>query len=501
MVLFINPGGSSKYANGESFVVASSNTEVAMFKSLDRTTTSIRLSDASLGDDDGNLITSSHGKLMFASGSSNAPTTIATLVGSNATARMGINTVTPNFTVDVSGDVNIQGQLRFNGALFVANLVSGTTPDGKEATVFQNNVLLKNINNTRISLYAPDGDCLIGGNGVFGTSVSAPIVNTKAFKTVSADIAFDGGVMDTSYATSAVDGTDTIASIGNGAYVAYSYSNHVATASTNFGRNISITSTQYPSAAFSYSNSVFAGNTEVAGVNYIANAVASSSGTQIAQNGYVVAFKDSTLLWNSVLRAGNPSSVTLANSNFITTTGTFTSGFTIVDPSGSFFTPTQPNGAFLATFNEATGALFSAVTLNGYVRAPIVQATTNSLIWGGSFSNVLSGSYILPSQLVTSCNAIYTSSMSLDNATLTVSVTCNQSQSNVYTQDITSVINVLNQTVLSTGVSSVPTIPPPYTVICSITNSIVPQRRASAACSRCPASRVGQSVPISSSGC
>lgn len=476
MVVYINPGGrSSTYPNGETFAVCSSNVEVALFKNIGNTTTSIRISDASSGNNDGNLIMSSQGKLMFASGSSNSPTTIATLMAtSDQEARMGVNTQTPNFTMDINGDLNIGGRLLLDGLPFVTELVSGRTPDGNIATLFRNNVVI-NIENSKASLYVNNGDCVVGGNGEFGGALNALTTQTGHLDAQNANVTYGGGKSDVTFAV-ASDGTDSIVSCSN-TFATFSYKDQTATTSM-FGPPISVLTTSKPAFAVDGTSTVFVGinKSDTGGVTCISNYAQKVVGNYNKGDGYIIAFNNNDIAWNATITNGTPTDVVLVNNEVIAVGSTNNEHMAIVDHANTLYTPEQQS-SFMVTF-DASGSIKRANTLYGHVQSPSLNynRASDSIICCGSFSNVLSGSYILPTLQITTCNAMYTSNTSYIDANYTavqISVTCNVTTSNTYTNNFNTA-TIENKVILNTQILTSILKTEPKNVVYSITDSVVP---------------------------
>ena len=498
MVVFINAGGSPSYPNGDSFVVCSSNVEVALFKSANMGASGVRFGDDAVG----NTIVSSGGVLTFAFGTSNAPKTLATMVTLANRAMMGVNTPNPQYTLDVSGDINLSGNILVNGQT-VANNLYTFSYNTKASVGLDFSMVVMGQPSSSNSLYVPYGDgafggagtfggngqfggaCAVGGNGTFGGVVAAPFVQTDALRSKGVEASFDKGATDAKFvravvAPNASADAYAIANANGRVYTSFYNTNnqiayalmHSTVAPNAAGSNITVTYTDCPITSAGLSSVVFAGvNRKSGGVGYISagSSVVASTPNHAYGDGYVAAFtSNGAYAWSARVQGGVPTSVACsADGLYVATAGTFNSSLTFTDAHGASreLSPIDGSpGAYLATLSSS-GALVSALTYAGFVSQPSVRFDgAGGVAWTGSFSNALNCTYGAKTFVVSACNAIYTSNLVPNTlyppylgSNLVVTLTSNIWTSNAFTTLCASANTSTPTTVQLTFVGTTPT--------------------------------------------
>ena len=515
MVVFINAGGGSTYPNGESFTVCSSNTEVAVFRSANQPITSIRIGD----DNSGNMIFSGGGTFTLAVGTSNKPSTLATInLGQNG-ALFGVNSLNPNYTLDVSGDINYSGRLMLNGNVISNNMSSYHDASGVQfISSTYNLAIMPGPSSTSNSLFVPYGNGTFGGQGIFGGNgqfggllnvngavtiggnstvsgsgifsgaVTTPTVHTSTLNTTVFGVTFDNGAVDASsvqtvnlplstsipYSVKGVGG-NVYTSTYDSSQTAFVIMQNVSSLSSS---NIKIIYTTKPITAVSSKNLIaFTSiNQKTGGVTY------NSAGTSTPANttnhtfgdGYVMAFNSNgAFAWSTRIQGGVPSSITFSqDGRYVATTGTYSTSLVVTDAQGSLSSYGQGSpGAYIATLTSS-GSLVSALTVNGFTSNIIARFDGNDgIVWGGSFSNAVTPTYFAKNYVISGCNATYTSNLEANTLyppyagqVLNVTLTSNIWSSNAFT-NTTSSTQLSSEDILSlyVGTSSPDTSDSPST--------------------------------------
>lgn len=83
---------------------------------------------------------------------------------SNISKKVGINTLNPNYTLDINGTVNFSGQLLQNGNLFVPSILPTGTNYGDY--IYWNGTGSYVVGNTNIKLGANAGQITQGEDGI-----------------------------------------------------------------------------------------------------------------------------------------------------------------------------------------------------------------------------------------------------------------------------------------------------------------------------------------------
>ena len=467
MVVYINAGGNSPdYPNGDALVVSTSNVEVARFTSIYHPSTSVRIgSDAS-----GNTLNSSGGVLTFASGASNQQVTMATMQTKGSMSFLGLNTSNPQYTLDVSGDINFTGRLMVNSQLIANNLYTTTYNNAPAIGSDYSLAIL----GPAASLYVPNGNGLFGGKGTFGgdgqfggsvtaagtgafTVVSTPSVQTNRVQTSQVQASFDQGATDASFVRAMVPPNVTgsvayaiNAAGGNVFTAAYNSTSQTATVMVNVASsNLTVTYTDQPNVAGTASTLVLSGvNRKSGGVGYmtVGSSALANTPTHVSGDGYIAAFNSNgtSYAWSARVQGGVPTSVAVsADGQYIAASGTCSSSMVITDAQGTSTGTLLGPGAFLATLSSTGGLVFAAKTsgVQGAQGAQDAKFDGTGVVWTGAFSNAMTATYSASTFVVTNSNLTYTSNLvpntvysPFTGSNLVISLTSNVWTSNAFTK-------------------------------------------------------------------
>ena len=446
MVLFINPGGgTSKFPNGDSFAVFSSNTEIAIFGSLTESSACVRLCDSTSAY--GNTIRTRNETLAFTSGSNN--TEMVTMTTSNNVISVGINQTSPNinYSLDVNGNLNIQnGMLYVNGNKIINNVYAKTIATLDVSMVASSFYVGDMDVSGSSSLYVPTGNGIFsgngefGGDGTFGGKLTAQQLQTNELKMNNSSITYDNGLTDKSYViqTSTSTPSANVNSFVNHIYtlngVVYSmcynpntYTITIYIQQESLLTHFSIQDSMLPVFYVGTNGIIIAGkryslsygsmhfNLSTTTSDYAASLYTFNNG-----DGFVMSYSLSGVFqWINRLSVGLPTDAICASDG------------TVAVISGTYNTPTPfiiqysvsnhtdyplitGLGAFMITFLMSSGMATSCQHFSGPIQNPTLSLDVqDNIIWGGSFSNIIScPSYPIYTSNFSTCNIEFSANLS-----------------------------------------------------------------------------------------